>query len=97
MLPDSKLFPAHLVPWERTLVSLAPREYLAFLIFEQNSGETNVKRFDNEKLTGVIGLWIMSCKTHHYTFKLISCFLLVDIHQLILNVRKPRHHFRRIS
>ena len=33
----------------------------------------------------------------YYTFKVHSCFLLVDIHQLILNVRKPWHHFRRIS
>ena len=34
---------------------------------------------------------------NYYTFKLHSCFLLVDIYQLILNVRKPWHHFRRIS
>ena len=35
--------------------------------------------------------------SHYYTFKLHSCFLLVDIHQLILNIRKPWHHFHRIS
>ena len=33
----------------------------------------------------------------YFTIRLRSCFLLVDIHQLILNVWKPWHHFRRIS
>ena len=34
---------------------------------------------------------------YYYTFKLHFCFLLVDIHQLILDVRKPWHHSPRIS
>ena len=36
-------------------------------------------------------------KRDNYTFTLHSCFLLVDIYQFILNVRKPSHHFCRIS
>ena len=41
--------------------------------------------------------FIHSFILYYYTFKLHSCFLLIDIYQLILNVWKPWHHFRRIS